>query len=257
MNKQVYKSQASVVSVGVSDTVESKGFFNRLFHANGNARNNNLMQSQNGLKSCLDSLQMNVFVADKNLNLIYMNEIARATMLSVEPEIRKEFRVGVDELLGGSIHRFHKNPQQVESILRNPTALPHKAELAFGNVILRSNIHGIWDEKGEVQGYVVNWEEVGELKKVELEQARVNSMMDSAPFNILFCDCDLTLRYANPASMKTLKTLEQYLPARVDELIGNSIDIFHKNPAHQRKLLSRKYRTKDRLRFRQRYQGKY
>ena len=41
----------------------------------------------------------------------------------------------------------------------------------------------------------------------------------------------------NPASEKTLKTLEQYLPVRVDELMGKSIDIFHQNPAKQRKIL--------------------
>jgi methyl-accepting chemotaxis protein len=63
-------------------------------------------------------------------------------------------------------------------------------------------------------------------------------MMENTPFNILFCDCDLNLKYANPASMKTLKTLEQYLPIRVDAMTGKSIDIFYKNPVHQRKMLS-------------------
>ena len=236
MNNHAYKVPARVLPSTSSEPAESKSFFNKLFNKGEIA--NGLTENRHGLKACLDNLQMNVFVADKDLNLIYMNEIARATMLTIEPEIRKEFGLGVDELLGGSIHRFHKNPQQVESVLRNSAALPHKAELAFGNVILRTSIHGIRDEKGEVQGYIANWEEVGELKKVELEQARVNSMMDNAPFNILFCDCDLTLQYANPASVKTLKTLEQYLPLRVDEMIGKSIDIFHKNPAHQRKMLS-------------------
>ncbi len=236
MNNHAYKVPARVLISTRSNSADSKSFFKKFFH-NGEIANG-LMENQHSLKTCLDNLQVNIFVADKDLNLTYINEIARATLISIEPEIQKEFGIGVDEFLGSSIHRFHKNPQQVEKILRNPASFPHETELSFGKIILKTYINGIWDGKGEIQGYIANWEETGEKKKLELDQARVNSMMENAPFNILFCDCDLTLQYANPASVKTLKTLEQYLPIRVDEMVGMNIDIFHKNPAHQRKLLS-------------------
>ena len=38
--------------------------------------------------------------------------------------------------------------------------------------------------------------------------------------------------------MTTLKTIESLLPVRADQVIGQSVDIFHKNPSHQRKILS-------------------
>ena len=38
--------------------------------------------------------------------------------------------------------------------------------------------------------------------------------------------------------MKTLKGPEHLLPCKSDELLGQTIDIFHKAPEHQRKLLS-------------------
>lgn len=41
----------------------------------------------------------------------------------------------------------------------------------------------------------------------------------------------------DPASDKTLRTLQDHLPVLVDKIIGCSIDVFHKNPAHQRKIL--------------------
>ena len=41
----------------------------------------------------------------------------------------------------------------------------------------------------------------------------------------------------NPASFQTLKSLQQYLPVSVDAMIGQSIDVFHKNPEHQRRIL--------------------
>ena len=229
-------------SPGIMGQHESNGRGNifskalHMFSANGKA-GETLIDHLAGLKACLDKLQMNVFVADKNLNLVYMNEIAQKTMKSVEPEIQKAFGLRVEDLIGGSIHRFHKDPQAVEAVLRNPSSLPHQAELTFGTVVLKSNINGIFDDQGQTVGYVVNWEEVGDLKKLEAEQARVKSMMENAPFNILFADKDLILQYANPASIKTLKALEQYLPVTVDKMVGQCIDVFHKNPQHQRNLL--------------------
>jgi methyl-accepting chemotaxis protein len=207
-----------------------------LFTANGKEPAT-LVDHLDGLRACLDNLQMNVFVADKDLNLIYMNEIARNTMTAVESELQKTFGLRVDDLLGGSIHRFHKDPRAVESVLRNPSSLPHQAELAFGNVVLRTTINGIRDGLGQIQGYIVNWVEAGELKELEANQARMVSMMENAPFNILFADKDFILQYANPASVKTLKTLEQYLPVPIDQLVGQNIDVFHNNPQHQRNLL--------------------
>ncbi|MCH7686730.1 MAG: PAS domain-containing protein, partial [Planctomycetes bacterium] len=64
------------------------------------------------------------------------------------------------------------------------------------------------------------------------------NMVENVPINVMLANLDLDLVYMNAASTKTLKTLEQYLPKSVDQLVGESIDIFHKDPAHQRKLLS-------------------
>jgi methyl-accepting chemotaxis protein len=71
----------------------------------------------------------------------------------------------------------------------------------------------------------------------ELDMARVRSMMENAPTNMMFADPDLVLRYMNPASFDTLKSIEEHLPCKVEDIVGNSIDIFHKNPVHQRTIL--------------------
>ncbi len=72
----------------------------------------------------------------------------------------------------------------------------------------------------------------------DAEMARVSSMMEQAPINVLFSDRDLKIRYANPASIKTLKSIEKLLPIKADEILGQSIDIFHKRPEHQRRMLA-------------------
>ncbi len=198
-----------------------------------------LLKSSRELLSCLSNVQANVLVADENFNLIFANSSAVNTLETIKDQIRDVFGVSLNEIVGGSIHRFHKDPQRIERILRNPTALPHTAEFSFGDVTLAATINSIINSKGMISGYVVNWENVTKIKITKLAMDRVNSMMENAPVNVLFAEKEsFKITYANPASVTTLKTIEQYLPITVDQLIGQSIDIFHKNPAHQKKLLS-------------------
>ncbi len=77
-----------------------------------------------------------------------------------------------------------------------------------------------------------------ELAKVKSELSVNRALAENSPVNILMADENLNITYANPASVKTLKTLEKYLPVRAEEIVGKSIDIFHKNPEMQRRLLS-------------------
>ncbi len=128
-----------------------------------------LLDQLSGLRASLDSLGTNVFIADPDFNLIYMNFKARDTLKTIEAEVYENFRVRIEDLLGGSIHRFHTNPQRVERILKDPSALPHQATFSFGTVSLKTSINGIHGPSGEVWGYIVNWEEVSEQLKLERE----------------------------------------------------------------------------------------
>ena len=72
----------------------------------------------------------------------------------------------------------------------------------------------------------------------QAELVRIKQMVDNAPANIMYTDLDLKVRYLNPKAEQTLKRLEAYLPIKVDHMIGNSIDIFHKAPDQQQGTLS-------------------
>jgi methyl-accepting chemotaxis protein len=212
------------------------GFLGLFSGGNGS---NGLLKSSGGLLSSLNNVQANVLMADTDFNLIYANSSAIHTLENIKDQIYESFGVAVDDIVGGSIHRFHKDPQRIERILRNPSALPHTAEFTFGDVVLAATINAITDSNGMVSGYVVNWEDVTKVNVTKRAMDRVNSMMENAPVNVLFADIEtFDITYANPASVETLKTIEQYLPIRADRIVGASIDIFHKNPAHQRKILS-------------------
>jgi methyl-accepting chemotaxis protein len=190
------------------------------------------------LRAAFGSLQTNVFIADPQLNLVYANDRALATLRGLEGELRKAFGVGVDELVGGSIHRFHRDPRKVERLLRNPAALPHQTEFSFGAVTLETRINGIFGPAEEVLGYIVHWDDVTQRKRVAAEQTRLMSMLENAPTNVLLADRDLKITYVNPASLGTLRKLERYLPVKAEQVLGSSIDVFHKRPEHQRKILA-------------------
>ena len=64
--------------------------------------------------------------------------------------------------------------------------------------------------------------------------------LDALPSNVMFCDRDLILRYMNKLSRKTLLTLQQYLPLPVDQLIGKSIHVMHRDPARIDQILGAK-----------------
>jgi len=72
-------------------------------------------------------------------------------------------------------------------------------------------------------------------KQVEL--TRITQMVENAPVNMMCADLDMRIQYMNPQAVKTLKKLEAHLPMKVDQMIGQTIDMFHKQPEHQRRLL--------------------
>ncbi|MFQ5449316.1 MAG: bacteriohemerythrin [Nitrospinaceae bacterium] len=231
-------SNSALMASPKTEVPSKRSFMNMFGGSKGNGSSGTgIVENLSYLRASLNSLATNVFIADADLNLVYLNDRAEKTVKAIETEIFDAFSIRVVDLLGGSIHRFHKDPNAVERILRNPAALPHEAVFSFGNVTIKSSINGIHGPEGRILGYIVNWEEVSEQKKVDAERARVLSMMENAPVNIIFADRDLKIQFMNPASAATLKKLEQYMPIRVENIIGESIDIFHKNPSHQRRIL--------------------
>jgi methyl-accepting chemotaxis protein len=70
------------------------------------------------------------------------------------------------------------------------------------------------------------------------QDVRIRSMVESSPNPTMYCDRDFIIRYANPAAVTALRTLEAYISIKASQIVGASIDIFHKNPSHQRRLLS-------------------
>ena len=64
-------------------------------------------------------------------------------------------------------------------------------------------------------------------------------MLEQVPVNVMRARMDdFIIDYANKSTIDELRRLEAHIPIKADELVGSSIDIFHKNPTHQRTMLS-------------------
>ena len=66
----------------------------------------------------------------------------------------------------------------------------------------------------------------------------VQSVVDNNPNPIMLCDRELVVRYINSSGALMLQKIAHLLKVKPEDIVGTSIDIFHKNPAHQRKMLS-------------------
>lgn len=92
----------------------------------------------------------------------------------------------------------------------------------------------IRNPQGKVTGAVKVASDITEMKNL----TKFKQMVDLSPINTMLADPNGKLLYMNDNSKSTLKQLEQFLPEKVENLEGNSIDWFHKNPARQRKMIA-------------------
>ncbi|GJD60312.1 methyl-accepting chemotaxis protein [Methylobacterium frigidaeris] len=83
------------------------------------------------------------------------------------------------------------------------------------------------------------------------EISRLLTMIEGMPVAVMTADPhnDFRIDYMNGASRRTLGPLAQYLPVAADLMVGTSIDVFHKNPSHQRRMLADASRLPHRTRI--------
>ncbi len=186
------------------------------------------------LRQMLDGAPINIMYCDTDLVIRYMNETSRKTLESLEAHLA----IPASKMVGSSIDVFHKNPAHQRRMLSDPRNLPHKALIRVGPETLSLLVSAMYDGNGRYVGPMLTWDIVTDTVKMEGEQAQLKQMIENAPINVMFCDLDLTIRYMNATSLATLSKLESYLPVRASQMVGASIDIFHKNPSHQRRMLA-------------------
>jgi len=196
------------------------------------------------LQGTVDGAMTAIMMVDRDLVITYAND-ATINMLrnyeSALAEVYPGFRA--DAVVGTCIDTFHKNPAHQRQLLSNPNNLPYQTDIQVGPLTFALNVTAIMDGQGEYVGNALEWSDVTETRKKELEVARLQSAVDGAEANLMLCDENLNITFANPAVVEMLRKRQTELRSiwpglDVDNLLGTCIDGFHKNPAHQRALLA-------------------
>lgn len=108
-----------------------------------------------------------------------------------------------------------------------------------GKVVwIEASYNPIRDRQGRLMKVVKYASDITAQVAMREEMALFKPMVENAKINLMLCDLDFTIKYLNPASLATLRKIEQHLPVKADQVLGSKIDIFHKDPAHQRTMLA-------------------
>lgn len=183
----------------------------------------------------VEVMPVNVMVCDiKSFNVIYANKSTIETLQSIEHALP----IKAAALVGSSIDVFHKDPAHQRRMLSNESNLPHRAEITIGGEILDLLATPIRDRSGKYIAAMVTWSLVTAQKKQDDYNASLLNMLDEMPINVMMADPQtLEVTYANKTTVETLRSIEHLIPIKADDIIGTCIDVFHKDPAHQRRML--------------------
>ncbi len=200
----------------------------------------------NALKVC----QANVMLADNDLNIIYMNDEVEKMLKDRESDLR-EYLPGfsADKLVGTCVDDFHKTPSKQRGMIADLRS-PYQTDIKLGEMVFGLIATPWYDMSGKRIGTVVEWQDKTDEIKARNEEAalaaenkRIKQALDVCDTSVMMADTDLNIIYTNHAVVKMLRAreggLKEALPKfSIDKLIGTCVDDFHKNPAHQRGMLS-------------------
>ncbi len=202
------------------------------------------------LKKSLEVCQANVMVADNDFNIVYMNQSVE-NMMKENDRLLREAIPGFDanQLLGKNVDSFHKNPSHQRSMVSRLNQ-PYKTDLKINGITFGLVATPLFSDRGERIGTVVEWYDKtkelalkAEQEAIAVENLRVRQALDNVTTNAMIADSDGLIVYTNQSVEEMLRIAEsdirKDLPQfTANKVLGSNFDIFHKNPAHQRSMLS-------------------
>lgn len=204
----------------------------------------------------LECVATNVMIADADYNIVYANNSLSKMLVEAESDIKKELpQFDSRKIIGANIDSFHKVPSHQRSMLGRLRE-SYNTNLSLGGRHFNLLVTPVFDPSGARVGTVVEWkdrtqEELMKQREVELrEQERQVAMenlaikiaLDSVTTNVMIANNDYEITYMNNSLVSMMTRNEEMIKKQlpnfnVRKLIGSNIDIFHKNPSHQRSMV--------------------
>ena len=186
-------------------------------------------EPKNNYEDMMNLLPLNVITCDpETLEIDYVNQ----TSIDALNDLTHLLPNGVsgNNIIGQNIDIFHKVPSMQRNLLAKSSIFPHKAIIRLGPEMLDLHVDALY-EGNKISKLMLSW-------SVCTERERLKIMIDNMPINIMMADPEsLEINFINDTSVETLKEIEHLLPVKAKDMQGTCIDVFHKNPSHQRQIL--------------------
>jgi len=200
------------------------------------------------LQGAIDQSGTANIMIDRDFNITYANAATLALLKEHEAIFSENwpgFKADPDAIIGTNIDSFHKEPSHQRKLLDDPNNLPYKTDIKIKHLSFELNVTAIMDASGAYIGNALEWQDVTAARAQENKSVQLQGAIDQSATANIMIDRDFNITYANAATLALLKeheaTFAENWPgfkADADAVIGTNIDNFHKNPSHQRKLLS-------------------
>ncbi|ASO30536.1 methyl-accepting chemotaxis protein [Vibrio anguillarum] len=209
--------------------------------------------SNQQLLSALNAAKTALMMINRDFQITYLNKQSLILLKQHEvlfQSVWPDFKAEESSLIGYCIDGFHVNPQHQRQMLSNPANLPFTTMITIKGVKIELNVGAIIDEDGIYIGNTLEWRDVTQEIAKEQEIGRLASAVEGMTTNLMMADKEGIIQYLNPSLTKLMRTRESELRTvltsfDVNNLVGQNIDIFHKNPGHQRSIIA----NPDRLPF--------
>ncbi|TQV86714.1 PAS domain-containing protein [Aliikangiella coralliicola] len=197
------------------------------------------------LMGAMEGSQTATMMVDRDLLVTYTNPATMSLLGELESTLQSiwpDFKATEDYMIGKCIDDFHKDPAHQRKLLGDPANLPYQTNIKLGDNTISLNVAAIMDSQGNYVGSSLEWADVTEQIAAEVEVGRLISAVEGMSTNLMMADPDGNINYLNPSIKNMLSRREKEIQAvlpqfDIDTLIGTNFDVFHKNPAHQRRLL--------------------
>jgi len=131
----------------------------------------------NRVLSMAQSAPINIMIADRNLQLRYMNPAKERTLRELEPHLS----INVGQLIGQPIDALYRRQDELRRIASDPAYLPahlpYKATFTLGQESFTVHFIAIHGPDGAYQGPLMTWERLTE----ETEPSRPREVMEKVP----------------------------------------------------------------------------
>jgi methyl-accepting chemotaxis protein len=199
------------------------------------------------LQGAIDQSNTPSMMIDRDFIITYANKATFALLKENEETFQQAFpgfKADENVIIGACIDGFHKNPAHQRKLLDDPNNLPWQTDIQVMDLIFELNVTAIMNGSGEYIGNSLEWGDVTKVRADNNQAVQLQGAIDQSNTPSMMIDRNFLITYANKATFTLLKeneeTFKKAFPgfkADKDAVIGACIDVFHKNPAHQRKLL--------------------